>query len=395
MSNRLTIEAIKYFVEVESKSGCKLLSTEYISSKSKLTFLCSCKKNKFNTTYNNFKTNKRQCNKCGKNNMKKILSLDINDIIKFTKENSRCECLETEYINNYTKMKFKCHCGKEYERSYASYIKGNKICRECEFKSSGQKKALTIKDVKHFIEFESKSGCKLLSTEYINNNTKLDIQCDCKRIFRTSYNNFVNNNQRQCQECGNIKKGLSHRNNYQEVKHYIEVESKSGCKLLSTEYERSIAKLEIQCSCKRIFRTSYNKFQNGQTRCKICSKKESNGEYVIRKWLEENNIYFEQEKKFNDCRNPISKRELPFDFYLKKYDIIIEFDGKQHFEPSNFHNKNSTIEEMNKNLRIIQNHDNIKNIYCKDNNIKLLRIPYFKFSKIGNVLNNLKTTLIK
>ena len=46
-----------------------------------------------------------------------------------------------------------------------------------------------------------------------------------------------------------------------------------------------------------------------------------------------NNIEFKKEKKFKDCKD---KYQLPFDFYLPQYNLCIEFDGEQHFNPSSF-----------------------------------------------------------
>ena len=80
--------------------------------------------------------------------------------------------------------------------------------------------------------------------------------------------------------------------------------------------------------------------------------------------------------KFNDCRN---KNPLPFDFYLPEYKTCIEFDGRQHFE---------SIEhwEGDNGLLKIKKNDSIKNEYCKDNDIKLIRIPYYEIDNIEDKL---------
>ena len=58
--------------------------------------------------------------------------------------------------------------------------------------------------------------------------------------------------------------------------------------------------------------------------------------------------------------------------------MCIEFDGDQHFyDKGDFSNS----------LEYIQNHDEIKNKYCAENNIKLIRIPYWKYPKIETILN--------
>lgn len=60
---------------------------------------------------------------------------------------------------------------------------------------------------------------------------------------------------------------------------------------------------------------------------------------------------------------------LPFDFYLPSYNILIEYDGEHHFQPV----KGWGGEEK---FKLTQKNDEIKNNYCKDNNITLLRLPY-------------------
>ncbi|HFD2052073.1 TPA: hypothetical protein ACF2DE_002804 [Clostridium perfringens] len=109
--------------------------------------------------------------------------------------------------------------------------------------------------------------------------------------------------------------------------------------------------------------------------CPICN--ESRGERVIRLYLESNNIEFKQEYRFVDCRH---KRELPFDFYIPQYNLCIEFDGIQHYKTSNFFGG----EIVFKNTKI---RDRIKNKYCKENRINLLRIPYYKLDNVGNILD--------
>lgn len=103
---------------------------------------------------------------------------------------------------------------------------------------------------------------------------------------------------------------------------------------------------------------------------------ESKGEKMVAQWLDKNNIQYISQKKFNDCRD---KYTLPFDFYLPELNCCIEYDGKQHFEAIDWFGGQKSLE-------YIQRHDQIKTEYCKNNNIKLLRIPYFK--DIDKELNN-------
>lgn len=98
--------------------------------------------------------------------------------------------------------------------------------------------------------------------------------------------------------------------------------------------------------------------------CPMCNN--SIGEKLISKYLNDNKINYTPQYKFSDCKYI---RPLPFDFYLQDYNVCIEYDGIQHFE---------SVERFGgeEGLRKIQERDEVKTKYCKDNNIPLLRIRY-------------------
>lgn len=79
-----------------------------------------------------------------------------------------------------------------------------------------------------------------------------------------------------------------------------------------------------------------------------------------------NDIEFESQKSFKGCSY---KEELRFDYYLPKYNVLIEIQGKQHYEPVNKFGGIEAFEEG-------QIRDKIKQNWCKDNNIKLIYISY-------------------
>lgn len=115
-----------------------------------------------------------------------------------------------------------------------------------------------------------------------------------------------------------------------------------------------------------------NEIDAGSSELKFKSKqscgcvKTSIGENKIKKILNENNIKFEIQKKFLTCKD---KRYLPFDFYINN-SYLIEYDGIQHF-----YTKNSGW-DTEEHLKMTQKHDKMKNQWCKNNNIPLIRIPY-------------------
>ena len=75
----------------------------------------------------------------------------------------------------------------------------------------------------------------------------------------------------------------------------------------------------------------------------------------------------------------MNKLPLLFDFYLIDLNICIEYDGEQHFTINEFFGG-----EKNFNIRVIN--DNIKTEFCNKNKIKLIRIPYYNFNDIENIL---------
>lgn len=93
----------------------------------------------------------------------------------------------------------------------------------------------------------------------------------------------------------------------------------------------------------------------------------SKGNNKIKEILFKENIPFEMEKKFKTCKD---KKELPFDFYVNdKY--LIEYDGEQHYDKESIFDYEYT-----------HNHDLIKSQWCKENNIPLIRIPYWHYEDL-------------
>lgn len=128
---------------------------------------------------------------------------------------------------------------------------------------------------------------------------------------------------------------------------------------------------KCQCDCGNIVIKSGDSLRNNNVQDCGCSKVFSKGESKIIQILTINNIPFEQQKNFKDCKDI---RVLPFDFYVNnKY--IIEYDGIQHFESrAHFGGEEE--------FKITQEHDRIKNQYCKDNNIPIIRIPYTHLNEL-------------
>lgn len=96
------------------------------------------------------------------------------------------------------------------------------------------------------------------------------------------------------------------------------------------------------------------------------------GEGKIQKILDSLQINYETQKIFPDCKY---KYVLRFNFYLPDYNCCIEYDGEQHY---------SAIPTMGGEKKFLETkeRDKIKNNYCQQHEIKLIRIPYTDFRKL-------------
>lgn len=131
------------------------------------------------------------------------------------------------------------------------------------------------------------------------------------------------------------------------------------------EYVNMTTNIRFRCNeCGKIFERKTNTIISQKLfYCSYCSKRISCGEREIIDILNKNNINYVHQKTFDDCKN---KLPLPFNFYLPDKNILIEYDGELHYK------------DVFGNLERQKENDDIKNKYCKENNITLIRIPYWE-----------------
>lgn len=134
-------------------------------------------------------------------------------------------------------------------------------------------------------------------------------------------------------------------------------------------------KIEVVCNDKikhDNFWATPNNLLKGRG-CPIC--KISRGCKVIARWLEKKKINYITEWTDHDLYSPLNyKAKLRFDFYIKKLNLIIEYDGEQHFKPMTL--GKMTYKEAKLNFKKIKTNDKLKNKWARRNRIKLLRIRY-------------------
>lgn len=277
---------------------------------------------------------------------------------------------KVDYINNSTNVIIICNIHGEFIQRPDVHLRGCG-CIKCGYIKNSKNNRLKS------VEFLKK--CRLIHKDnydysdvvYINNRTPIDIICKVHGSFKQEPRSHLRGS--GCPNCAN-----------KNIDSVVFIEK---CKLIygdhynydKVKYISSIKKVLVKCKKGHEFKITPNNHLRGRG-CPIC--RQSRGEIIISKYLLDQKIEFISQYRFNDCK---LVRPLPFDFYLPKYKICIEFDGEQHFNKFRFETDDSNLEK-----RKIK--DNVKNEYCKMKNIFLLRIKYNE--DIISKLNSLTKDLI-
>lgn len=274
------------------------------------------------------------------------------------------------------------YCGEEYETEYAVYYNGylkypKDACRYCASKKTSDitRKKYAKKYFDKVRKVCEEYGYVLVTKEdeYADAHMFVKYICPKHGIQMSNIDNLSRGH--GCLLCANENRGSYIKYTIDEVEKKIN-ETNGNVLLNKEEYKNCFTNnLRIKCQCGNCFTTSFvNYVRHNVNRCPACSSKESNGEFRIRNYLDNNDIEYIQEFRFNDCRD---KKPLPFDFYLRNRNLIIEYDGIHHYQKTYYGDYEKTVE-----------HDKIKNQYCKDNGIDILRIPFWEYNSIEEILSN-------
>jgi len=151
--------------------------------------------------------------------------------------------------------------------------------------------------------------------------------------------------------------------------------------IIDDKYINSMTSLKCNCLiCGTKFNTYWSSINSGSG-CPNCSA--TKGERKVQIFLKDNDISYEQQKKFNDLFGISGKRKLSYDFFLPDFNTLIEYDGVFHYAPMS---NRKNMEEAIKIFKRQQIHDQMKNKYASKNDIILIRIPYTEYENIEEIL---------
>lgn len=296
---------------------------------------------------------------------------------------------EENYENSQTIISIICPIHGIFKQLSSNHRQG-KDCYKCSIIRRAKKRTKPLEQVKRDLEkiHNLKYDYSLITKEnYENVKSKVPIICheldkDGKEhgVFYQNVN--THHNGCGCPKCKTKKLATERRkpiNNL--IKDFQLIHgNRYDYSLINDEnYKNCDDKVPIICSDHGVFNqnVSSHLYGCGCSKCRL-----SDGIIKIIEWLNKNNILFIQEHKFKDCRD---KQLLPFDFYLPKYNLCIEYDGGQHFYPVCFGGMSWERAIIKFEDRLEK--DIIKNKFCFKNSIGLIRIPFWDEDKISQILS--------
>ncbi len=287
---------------------------------------------------------------------------------------------KVNYINAKTKVIIECVIHGDFSVIPNNFLNGSN-CIKCSNLSKKPKM-----DTDRFIEKCNNLGLDLSFelNKVIYTHSKENIKIVCKKHgeFETTPDNFITSKHGGCRKCRYENSSITQSSTTKEFIdkcHALEL-SDRFC-FNKVRYVNSRNKVIIICKKHGDFKIRPTNFieYNSCPNCHTISK----GENLIAKILQSINVKYNRQHYFENCRG--IKNPLPFDFYLPDYNICIEYDGVQHFEPISAF---GGIDAFN----ILKNNDFIKNKFCKINDIVLIRIPYYDRDNLYKILSNITRT---
>lgn len=361
---RHTYQYVKDFIEKNTKS--QLLSSEYCTVSTKMMLRCDCG-DEFLTTFNDVRRGKVQCNKCSlkQKYLKKSKTHEsfISEVNELTGEEYEVIGI---YKNSKTKIKIKHkNCGTFWSVKPNSFLSGSR-CPNCFRPNYNMDTPLYKKRVFDLV------GCEYdVIGEYIKSTKKIEmLHNTCGLSYDVTPSNFLFG--QRCPKCnGSIKKT--------QTEFETEIFDLVGSEYsVLGEYINTKTHIKVRHNiCGFEYDVTPSNILKGR-RCPQCN--ESKGEAALRYYCENEKIPFAQEYSFDELMGNKGVC-LRFDMAILKLNGnvkgLIEYDGVFHYE----------VQYSEENFNNLKIHDERKNQYCKNNDIPLLRIPYWEFDNIESVLD--------
>mgnify|MGYP000857344375 CR=1 FL=1 len=245
--------------------------------------------------------------------------------------------------------------------------------------TSWQERFIEKSKVKHHNKYDYSNVC------YVKSNTKVEITCPHHGTFFQRPNDHLRGD--GCPHCkiehiadakrSDVDTFIKKAQNLHQTKYdYTKV-----------KYVNANTKVKIVCKKHGEFFQTPDKHLHG-TGCPKCSNGISRGEQTIQNFLEENEIEYEREKRFNDLRGSTPNSRLRYDFFVPSHNMFIEYDGEHHYLPVQTKGRISKDEALF-NHNATKTNDEKKDEYAKEHKYTIIRISFKDREKINSILEEI------
>lgn len=288
-----------------------------------------------------------------------------------------------DYVNGTVLLRCRCNvCNDIFPASPQSFMRGIGGCRNC----YGKKKMSTEDFQNRLNKVWGSNRFKVIGT-YEGAHKKIAVEClKCgygkDKGWKVDPQNILHGH--GCPNCyGNAPLNQS------DVEAVIDSEGCGQYRLVKMYKPKSDQTIVVEhLVCNHSYPVTLAHFREGY-RCPFCASPKGEKRILI---ILCNCLHltlgrdFYTQWTFSDLKY---KKKLRFDFYFPNKNLVIEYDGKQHFEPVDFANKGSA--DAIRQFKLNKKRDLLKNTYCKKHDITLIRLDYKKYERY----KDLKSAIIK
>ena len=350
----------------------------YVNCKTPVTVICK-KHGKFVITPDSLiNKSKYGCLKCALENNAEKCKLSTEEFIERVKElHPELDFTYVRYTKSADKVTVICKKHGEFRRRANDLLKSNAGCPKCgiekRIKQRTKGQELFLREAKQkFPQFDYSK------VKYKTSGDKVKIICLKHGEFFITPDSLLGKSKHGCPYCANeeISNSLKFT-----TKEFIEKVKQvhPNYDYSKIIYKDQNSKIIVICPKHGEFTTRAGNLLVGHG-CPVCNAPK--GELFIRNWLINHFIDFETQKKFEELGN------LSYDFFIPSKNLLIEFNGEQHFGIVPFFHKNKRSDKFGvMGLRVQFQNDMEKKKYAQLKGYDLLVIPYWDFDKIQTILS--------
>lgn len=362
---------IEEYAKLCNKCGFTFVEAKRINGVINIGFICNKHIElgvQYMTKYN-MQRNIKGCKYCAGKQLPEWYVMQQKELI-----NPNIELLES-YKNLTTRMKCYCHKHNIITNKTMQEILDGQGCKECGKEKLSSLKTLSLEAAQQKVNIQN-PHIKLI--EYCGH--KNDVKCFCTKhqFYFTKKLNTLIYSHSGCPTCyvENIRDicGVGQEEFVKKLKAIHPELSVLG------KYENNTTPIEVCCN---IHNYKYSLTPTALlSRHSCCDKSRiTYKEELVCKQLEDWGFRIERQKVFSDCKD---KRVLPFDIYLTDFNVLIEYQGEQHYRPVYY--SSEPKEQAERRHQYVVFHDELKREYCHKHSIPLIYVPFWEFENLDSYL---------